>query len=67
MLGEKHFEEKAGGIVLNDKGRKQFVAQMLEKLNATLMYKPWGEKYLTGDLSGWNCISLRNILWRAGI
>jgi len=38
---------------------------MLEKLNATLMYKPWGEKYLTGDLSGWNCISLRNILWES--
>jgi len=44
MLGEKHFEEKAGGIVLNDKGRKQFVAQMLEKLNATLMYKPLGRE-----------------------
>ncbi|GAE87584.1 type I-B CRISPR-associated endonuclease Cas1b [Acetivibrio straminisolvens] len=44
MLSSKHFEEKAGGIVLNDKGRKQFVSQMLEKFNTTLMYKPLGRE-----------------------
>ncbi|MFZ5989083.1 MAG: type I-B CRISPR-associated endonuclease Cas1b [Bacillota bacterium] len=44
MLGEKHFEEKSGGVVLNEEGRKQFVSQLTEKLNTTLMYKPLGRE-----------------------
>ncbi len=44
MLGEKHFEEKTGGIVLNNEGRKQFISQLTEKFNTTLMYKPLGRE-----------------------
>ncbi|NSW89642.1 MAG: type I-B CRISPR-associated endonuclease Cas1 [Firmicutes bacterium] len=42
MLNQKHFENKMGGIILNDDGKKIFINQLNEKLNSTLSYKPLG-------------------------
>jgi len=42
MISEKHFENKVGGIILNDDGKKVFISQLNEKLNSTLSYKPLG-------------------------
>ncbi|HOA96820.1 type I-B CRISPR-associated endonuclease Cas1b [Acetivibrio saccincola] len=44
MLSEKHFEKKAGGVILNDAGKKVFVSQFNEKLKTTLMHKSLGRE-----------------------
>jgi CRISPR-associated protein Cas1 len=42
MLNRKHFDNKIGGVILNDEGRKIFISQINEKLNSTISYKPLG-------------------------
>lgn len=42
MLNRKHFDNKIGGVILNDEGRKLFINQLNEKLSSTISYKPLG-------------------------
>jgi len=39
MLGEKHFEAKMGGIVLNEAGQKTFVAEYEKRLQSTIRHQ----------------------------
>jgi len=39
MIKTKHFEQKLGGIVLNEKGRELFVREFDERLKNTVKHK----------------------------
>lgn len=43
IIKANHFEEKLGGIVLNDKGKQLVIQQLEEKLNTTFYYKKLGK------------------------
>lgn len=44
VLTKKHFEQKAGGIILKDEGRKIFIEEMDDRLKRTIDYKKLGRK-----------------------
>lgn len=44
MLTAKHFDRKAGGILLKDEGRKVFVQEMDNRLKTTIDHKKLGQK-----------------------
>ncbi len=39
MLAAKHFEQKLGGIVLNEKGRQTFITEYENRLKATIKHE----------------------------
>lgn len=42
MIKPKHFEEKLGGIVLNEKGRELFIREYEERLKSTIRHRRLG-------------------------
>jgi CRISPR-associated protein Cas1 len=44
MLTGKHFDKRAGGILLKDEGRKIFIQEMDNRLKTTINHKKLGRK-----------------------
>jgi CRISPR-associated protein, Cas1 family len=43
MIGEKHFEKLAGGILLNEEGRKRFISELESRLETTVNHRHLGK------------------------
>lgn len=62
MLNSKHFEKKMNGILLNEEGRKIFIAQYEEKLQTTFKHKELGRNVSYRRLVRMECYKLEKHL-----